>query len=337
MKCQKCGSICPDGNLFCEACGAELETPVLPDNIDEKGNVKKEKRKKPPSAKPAHRTAAARQSAKPAAKEKRPLTQEEREKRTAKLKAVLAGIGAVAVVVLVVVISQMVGANKGLSAAQSIPLGRNVPYASSETGLDFTPQSSSGLINNMCDFDYIYVSEDTVKVSGSEQPQWAIMLTVDGEDMITAVEYYDFSQLSSNWKGRIMPEMLTQDSLEYGMSIRNVSKTLGLKPYYVRRSVSNDSVYCYRYFCSDHEQGYDRVFNYYVEFSDIELAVRSVHYSEVNYANVILNAGDGADGGVIDDSMSTGGMLIDGEDGELSGDSLPEDGEYSGNADLPEE
>ncbi|MCM1577851.1 MAG: zinc ribbon domain-containing protein, partial [Ruminococcus sp.] len=56
MKCQKCGTECPDGNLFCEACGAELETPVLPENIDEKGYVKKEKRprpKKTPSPKKA--------------------------------------------------------------------------------------------------------------------------------------------------------------------------------------------------------------------------------------------------------------------------------------------
>lgn len=328
MKCQKCGSICPDGNLFCEACGAELENPVLPDNIDEKGNVKKEKRKKVRTGKqPAPASAAQGASKKAAKKEKRVLTAEEREKRAAKTKALLIGICAVAVVVLVVVISQLIGANKGLAAAQSIPLGRNVPYASSETGLEFTPKSSNGLINNMCDFDYIYVSEDTVKVSGSEQPQWAIMLTVDGEDMITAVEYYDFSQLKLNWKGHVMSEMLTQDTLEYGMSIRNVNKALGLKPYYVRRSVSNDSVYCYRYYCTDHEEGYDRVYNYYVEFSDIELAVRSVHYSEVNYANVILNAGDGADN-IIDDSFSADDEQFIGEDGEYLDSS--EDGDTAG-------
>ncbi|MDE7294110.1 MAG: zinc ribbon domain-containing protein [Oscillospiraceae bacterium] len=285
MKCQKCGTECPDGNLFCEACGAELETPVLPDNIDDKGRVKKVKRPRPAKAAKARPEKAA------PAKERRVLTPEEREKRAAKVKAVFIGIGVIAVVVLVVVISHIIEQSKGLSAAQSIPLGRNVPYAASETGLEFNEKSANGLINSICDFDYICISEDTVKVNGSEQPRWAIMLTVDGEDIITAVEYYDFQQLKLNWKGRLMSEMLTQDSLEYGMSIRNVNKTLGLKPYYVRRSVSNDSLYCYRYYCSDPEEGYDRVFNYYVEFSDIELAVKGVRSSEVNYANAIFNAG----------------------------------------------
>ena len=38
--CKKCGSECPDGNIFCEKCGAELETPVLPENVDSKGRMK---------------------------------------------------------------------------------------------------------------------------------------------------------------------------------------------------------------------------------------------------------------------------------------------------------
>lgn len=326
MKCQKCGTECPDGNLFCEACGAELETPLLPENIDEKGNVKKEKR---PRRKPAPKSRPGKAASK---KERSVLTTEEREKRTAKIKAVLVGIGVIAVVVLVVIISRIISESKGLSAAQSIPLGRNVPYAASETGLVFTEKSTNGLINSMCDFDYICISEDTVKVSGSEQPRWAIMLTVDSEDIITAVEYYDFKQLKLNWKGRIMSEMLTRDSLEFGMSIRNVSKTLGIKPYYVRRSISNDSLYCYRYFYSDPEEGYDRVFNYYVEFSDIELAVKGVYSREINYANAIFNAGPSSA------AVNTENNEEDSEDGEAKSNEDGENGENEedGSADSEE-
>ena len=49
--CKKCGSECPDGNIFCEACGAELDAPVLPENIDDKGRVKNKKPKKEKAAK----------------------------------------------------------------------------------------------------------------------------------------------------------------------------------------------------------------------------------------------------------------------------------------------
>lgn len=284
MICKKCGSECPDGNIFCETCGAELDAPVLPENIDDKGRVKKQKVKKAKEPKPEK-----------VKKEKKQRTAEEKAAFGRKMKGVGICLIVIAAIVLAVWIVSITGDNKGYNAAQSIPLGRNVEYASSETELVFEKKSSNGMINSMTDFDYICISDDTVKVSGSEQPKWAIMLTVGEDDIITDVEYYDFKQLKLNWKGRKMADILTQESLEYGMSIRNVNKTLGLKPYYIKRSVSNDSVYCYRYYFTDPDAGYDRAFNYYVEFSDIEMSVRNVHYSEINYAGTILNASDSSE------------------------------------------
>ena len=242
--CKKCGSECPDGNIFCEACGAELDAPVLPENIDDKGRVKNKKPKKEKAAKE--------KKPKPEKKQRSP---EEKAALAKKLK--LGGICllVIAVIVLIVVLVNIFSGNEGYNAAQSIPLGRNVEYAQSETSLTFTEKSTNGMINNMCDFDYICISDKTTTVSGSEQPQWVIMLTVDSDDMITDVEYYDFRQLKLNWKGRKMAEKLDQNTLEYGMSIKNVNKTLGLKPYYIKRSVSNDSLYCYRYYFTDPNAG----------------------------------------------------------------------------------
>ena len=85
------------------------------------------------------------------------------------------------------------------------------------------------------------------------------------------------------------------DSLSYGMPVKNVNKTLSLKPYYIRRNVQNDSIYCYRYYYTDESAGYDRAFNYYVGFSDTDMTVRSIDYSEIEYAKVILNADTGLD------------------------------------------
>ena len=283
MICKKCGSECPDGNIFCEACGAELDAPVLPDNIDDKGRVKKQKAIKP---KKAHKQP---KEQKPQ-KEKKIISAEEKAAINKKLK--LAGIclAVIAVIIIIAVIVSAVNANKGFNAAQKIPIGRNVEYAESASGLRFSVMSTNGLVNNMSDFDYIYISDETVKVGGSEQPQWAIMLTVGEDDLISTVEYYDFKQLKHNWKGRKMAEMLDKDSLEYGMNVKSISKKLGMKPYYVRRSVSNDSTYCYRYHFSDSVMGFDRAFNYYVEFSDIEQTVRNISYSEIDYAATILAA-----------------------------------------------
>ena len=150
--------------------------------------------------------------------EKKQRSPEEKAALAKKLK--LGGICllVIAVIVLIVVLVNIFSGNEGYNAAQSIPLGRNVEYAQSETSLTFTEKSTNGMINNMCDFDYICISDKTTTVSGSEQPQWVIMLTVDSDDMITDVEYYDFRQLKLNWKGRKMAEKLDQNTLEYGTS-----------------------------------------------------------------------------------------------------------------------
>lgn len=278
MICNKCGTECPDGNIFCEACGCELEAPVLPENIDDKGRVKKKKEKKNEAA------------AKKEKKERRQRSDEEKASMKKKIKGAVICLAVIAVIVLIAVIISMINSGAGYKAAQKIPLGRNLPYVESETGLTFAKKSTNGMINNLSEFDYICISEETTKVSGSEQPKWAILLTCSDDDIITDVEYYDFTQLKLNWKGRKMAEMLDQNTLEYGMNIKNVNKTLGLKPYYIKRSLSNDSVYCYRYYYTDTDEGYDRAYNYFVKFSEIELSVKDVSFNEIDYAGTILAA-----------------------------------------------
>ncbi len=274
--CKKCGTECHDGNIFCEKCGAELDIDILPDNIDDKGNVKTTKPKEAPKPR--------------APKEKIKLTEAQREARLRTIRGCVIVLAAVAIIALVAFLISFIGNSKGYNAALKVPLGRNVEFAQSETGLTFSSKSSNGMINSMADFDYVCVSEKNVKVNGSEQPEWAIMLTVDDQGMISTVEYYDFTQLKLNWQGRKMAEMLTDQSLTYGMSIKNVNKTLGMSPYYIKRNVSNDSIYCYRYHFTDETAGYDRAYNYYVGFSDTDMSVKSVSFREIDYARVILNA-----------------------------------------------
>ena len=305
MICKKCGSECPDGNIFCEACGAELEAPVLPDNVDDKGRMKKQ-------AKPKKEKAPKPQKPK---KEKKQRTPEEKAAFKKKITAAGICLALIAAVVIIVILVQLFGSSDGYNAAQNIPVGRNVAYAESETGLTFSEKSANGMINNMTSFDYICISDKTTKVSGSEQPQWVILLTVGEDDIITAVEYYDFTQLKLNWKGRKMADMLDQNSLEYGMSIKNVNKKLGLKPYYIKRTISNDSTYCYRYYFTDPEQGYDRSYNYFVEFSDVEMAVKNVSYREINYAATILAAGETSPAAAADsDPEASSGENVDEEE-----------------------
>ncbi|MBQ5311566.1 MAG: zinc ribbon domain-containing protein, partial [Oscillospiraceae bacterium] len=275
MICKHCGSECPDGNIFCEVCGKELDPAVLPENIDSKGRInndKTEKKKKP-------------------AREKVHLTEGQKAARKKTLRWLGIGAGVVVIVVALMLVISFISSSNGYSTAVKISLGRNIEYAKSETGLDFAEKSSNGMINSMADFDYIYASEDKTRVNGSEYPKWIILLNTDNEGMISDVEFYDFTQLKNNWMGKKTAAQLTENDLTFGMSIKNVNKTIGMKPYYIKRSVSNDSVYCYRYYCTDPDEGYDRAFNYYVDFSETEKTVRTIHYNEIEYSRIILNVG----------------------------------------------
>lgn len=288
MKCKKCGTVCNDGNIFCENCGAELEVPVLPENVDEMGRVngadKKSKRKE------KSKQSGAEPKPKKQKTPKKEKTEEEKEAFRKKLKGAGICLVIIAVICIIIWAISYSEANKGLKAAESIPLGRNVEYAAAESGLEFSEKCGNGIVNSMGGFDYICVSDKNVKVCGSEQPEWAVMLKVGADGLISDVEYYDFSQLKLNWKGRKNSEKLDQNSLDFGMNIKNVSKTLGFKPYYIRRNVSNEAVYCYRYYYFDETIGCDRAFNYYVEYTDVDNSVKNVHYDEIDYAGVILSA-----------------------------------------------
>lgn len=288
--CKKCGAQCPDGNIFCEVCGAELEVGVLPENVDEKGRMKNPSDKNKKKKKLFSKRSAAADSEAAETKQKRERSPERKAEFKKKLRAGAICIAVVAVILIIVWLVSLSEANKGLKAAQNIPLGRNVEYAASDTGLTFMEKSDNGIVDSMADFDYVCVSEETVKVSGSEQPEWAVMLYVGDDGLITEVDYYDFSQLKYNWKGRKMAEMLTQDSVAYGMPINSITKQFGFKPYYISRNVNNDSVYCYRYYYYDEETYCDRAFNYLVEFSDVDNTVKNVYYEEIDYAGVILSA-----------------------------------------------
>ncbi len=290
ITCKVCGTECADGQIFCEKCGGELEVSVLPENVDEQGrlNYKPSKKEKREEAK----------KEKEATSNRDPRVRKTPEEKIAmkrKFYAVVTVLVLIAAVVIVMLIMASVEAKKGLKAAQNVPLGRNIEYAISETGLDFTVKSGNGIVDNMASFDYICISEDTVKVSGTEQPEWVVMLYIGDDDLISTVEYYDFSQLKLNWKGRKMASMLDENSVSYGMPIKSVTKQLGIKPYYISRNVNNDCVYCYRYYYYDEENYCDRAFNYYVEFSETENTVRNVYYEEIDYAGVILSARQNTD------------------------------------------
>ena len=302
MKCMKCGTENPDGGMFCSNCGEELYTgenvsdkdKTLADSSKDGKKPKKKsfelkslntKKKKKPAPKneelPADGEASSAEPKKKAAK--KPF---KNPKNIIKLVAAL--IAAALVAVLAVCIVSWVSGGKGLRIAEKVPIGRNIDYCRKETAEEFPGTSAYPQLKTVASFNYVCEDSKSVNISGIKMPKWAVLVSTGTGNTISQVEYFDFSQLSDGWKGRKSDILLTKDSISYGMDEKTVKKTVGFDPYYIKKTADNRSVYCYRYYIIDNETGSERVYNYFVEFNDVNGTVVNAYDTEINYVNYVL-------------------------------------------------
>lgn len=279
MKCPECGKDINDNDVFCGNCGAEiLINSEAADEVVTK----------------AGESAAAEIFPKKKRSSKNKGEKGDGKKKfiiAAKIIGIIAVIAIIAIIIVCVVIS--IQASAGRKIFDAVPLGRNIDIIETETGTAFISGESSayGALNHIADYDYICESEKNVNVGGVELPEWAVLLKKGGDSTVGEAVLYNFHIIKHNWMGSKAAANIDTSTIEYGSTIKNAERKLGLKPYtIIKESTENTSTYVYRYHYTDGDTGNTVVKNFYVVVSDVDGQVKDVRDEQVDYLKMILQA-----------------------------------------------
>lgn len=280
MKCPKCNAEIPNGAGFCGNCGEDLSSDNIINTLEESAAETAPKKSKERAAAPKNKN-----------KKKTEQTSGEQQskKKGIKVKIVLAVILVIAVLAAVLWGISYFGTSEGEKVLKNVPIGRDIAYAETKTGKDFTTVSKYDSMKELSSFGSICEADNGIKVEGTHVPEWAVTVSLAADNTIDRVTYYDFSQLQKTWKGHHESAEISVDAVEYGMSEKEVERKLGFKPYTIIKGIDNTSTYVYRYYYSDEMNGNDVVVNYFVVFNDIDGSVKNVYASKLSYNAFMLS------------------------------------------------
>ena len=214
------------------------------------------------------------------------------KKEKANKKAILITIGAGVVVVLVVLlvffIVGLIKGNEGKKLALNLKndLGKSIAMAEKNTGVTLKLSSQNTALKDIVNYDYIYEASSEVKVGGIKMPEWAVFVTVDGNDKISSVVYYDFKVLKKNWKGQKASAPIECEKIAYNMTKKEVDKLVSVSPLATTYSNDDTVTYLYKYYELD-ENGNEQAVRLSVTYS-IDDVVRGYEYRESDFMAFIF-------------------------------------------------
>lgn len=207
-------------------------------------------------------------------------------------KPLLIMIGASLIVILIVLlvffIVGLIKGNEGKKLADDLrgELGKSIEMAEKNTGTVIKLDSQNVMLKDIIDYDRICESDSTVKVGGVEVPEWAVFISLDGNDKISSVTYYDFKSLKKNWKGVKVSEPIDNTTIAYNMTKKEADKIISLAPLSVTYSNDDTATYLYKYYYLD-ENGNEQVYRLSVTYS-LEDSVRGISTTEIDYMKFIF-------------------------------------------------
>jgi hypothetical protein len=265
MVCPKCGSEITEDTDFCGICGAKLA-----DFADQIAEQKESEEHRRPHSKHERRRAL-------------------RAKIINRAKLVLGILAVIAVVVAAVLIFDSLKKSEGERIFENVPLGRTVDIADKDTGVKFDIYSAYPVLTNISSYSYVSESERSVSVEGIKLPEWAVLLTKNTQNNISKVTYYEFASLKSSWKGNTLSEKINTDVIEYGQTIADVEKEIGLKPYVMISMLDNNTTECVFRYNTQNEAGDNVVYNLSVFIDDADDTVKYFSMIEKDYIGFFLS------------------------------------------------
>lgn len=231
MDCPKCGKKVGDNDNVCSNCGVVIRESDDNTKLSVKLFNKNSKKKNPLETSTLGKTEKLRSKF-----------------GSKKLKILLGVVVIVLMIILIItlVISLTSGKGKKLAVNTSEYIGRTVAVAQSKLDVTFKNKSAYSGLNNTLKFDYVYESEDSVKVDGITYPEWAVMITLNEEHQIGSVRYCEFEMLKKDIRGEQGDTLINLDRFEAGTSYDKIQDVIDMEPYSITYE-KNLVKYRYRY------------------------------------------------------------------------------------------
>lgn len=242
MECPKCHKTVGDNDAVCKNCGLVLKEDSGKSKVSLFSPKKSSERKKGRTELSLFgRSKGSLSSSGEAASDKGQLIR--------KLKIFGIAVGALAIIILIIVIIVKVMGGGGEKTAEKIAEYINKPVTTAEDKLDLHLKEESDFdgVNYAFGFDYIYESEDDVKVDEVKYPEWAITVSVDDDNDITSVTYTNIKLLEKNHKGVKTDGKISIDNFDEGDKLSKVLDTLGIDPYSITYRILGKT-YVFKYY-----------------------------------------------------------------------------------------
>lgn len=194
------------------------------------------------------------------------------------------------IAVLIYFVSGIISGSEGKKLAESLKddLGKSIAMAEKNTGRTLETTSEYSVLKNIVDYDYICESKNTVKVGGIQMPEWAVFITIDNNDKISSVVYYNFKLLKSNWKGQKTSANIDTSLITYNMTKKEAEKIVSVSPLAVTYSNDDTTTYLYKYYYADKTDSGNEKAYYLCVIYNMDDIVRVVDAKESDYVSFIF-------------------------------------------------
>ncbi|MDE6149410.1 MAG: hypothetical protein K2F81_04870 [Ruminococcus sp.] len=232
MECPKCKKTVGENDAVCRNCGIALKEPKR-----KKFNVKRLVNRKKMQASSDLKTVEGRKGL---------VRQKINENR---LKLVLFIISIILIIVLVIVLISHISGEKGNKIALELIeySGKSVSDAETDVGIHLKDGSSYRGVNTALKFDYVFESEDEVRINDITYPEWAVTVLLDKNEKIESVVYTDFKSVEDDLRGDKKDKDINLDKFDKGAKYSTVTDEIDCDPYSITYKKDNTS-YLYKYY-----------------------------------------------------------------------------------------
>ncbi|MBR6874038.1 MAG: hypothetical protein IKN17_11100 [Ruminococcus sp.] len=151
----------------------------------------------------------------------------------ARIKLIIIGIIALALVLLVITLIIHITRKEGKKTAENLAeyLGVNIATAEDKLEMHMKDNSAYAIINKSDSFDYILESEDEVNIDDIRFPEWTVTAFKTGSEKLETVVFSDYRVLKSDSRGTKLDKRPDLDSYGRNTKISTVLDAIECEPF----------------------------------------------------------------------------------------------------------